>query len=322
MHHAEASKRSAQRAERAETGAKALSERAPQPRAVLVTRPTQYESLLARHSTHGQARFFLETRGQSIDDVFERHQRFVHALSIVQRAIPVRWRRTRVDRHELDRFLFEPDDLVIALGQDGLAANIAKYLRGQTVIGLNPDPSRYDGVLVKNPPEAASDLLAMAVEHRCTCETRTMVEARLDDGQRLLALNEIYVGHRTHQSSKYRIAFADREERQSSSGIVIATGTGSTGWARSIRRERTCSIELPQPADPVLAFFVREAFPSIASGTTITDGVIQAGRHLAITSEMDEDGVLFGDGIEEDRIAFPYGMRVELAKAEVCLNLV
>jgi hypothetical protein len=103
---------------------------------------------------------------------------------------------------------------------------------------------------------------------------------------------------------------------------VIATGTGSTGWARSIRRERACELVLPKPAEPTLAFFVREAFPSVATGTTITDGVIQPGQRLAITSEMDEDGVLFGDGIEEDRISFPYGMRVELAKAEVCLHLV
>ena len=297
------------------------------PRAVLVTRPTEYESLLARHATHGQARFFLETRGQSIDEVHQRHVRFLEALSQVQRAIPVRWRRTRVDRHELDRFLFEPEDLVIALGQDGLVANIAKYLCGQTVVGLNPDPERYDGVLVKHPPEAARDLIAMAEAGRCKCEMRTMVEARLDDGQTLLALNEIYVGHRTHQSSRYRIALGERaapvrEERQSSSGIVIATGTGSTGWARSIRRERACDLVLPQPSDPLLAFFVREAFPSVATGTTITEGLIREHERLVITSEMEDGGVLFGDGIEEDRIAFPFGVSAELAKAQICLHLV
>src|SRR5687768_15752187 len=244
------------------------------PRAVLVTRPTEYESLLARHATHGQARFFLETRGGSIEEVHQRHLRFTEAVSIVQRAIPVTWRRTRVDRRELDRFLFEPEDLVIALGQDGLVANIAKYLSGQTVVGLNPDPSRYDGVLVKHPPEAARDLIAMAEAKRCECEMRTMVQARLDDGQTLLALNEIYVGHRTHQSSRYRIELSGKGERHSSSGIVVATGTGSTGWARSIRRERACDLVLPQPSDPMLAFFVREAFPSKATGTSLTEGLI------------------------------------------------
>jgi hypothetical protein len=240
----------------------------------------------------------------------------------VQRAIPVRWRRTRVDRRELDRFLFEPEDVVIALGQDGLVANIAKYLSGQTVIGLNPDPERYDGVLVKHPPEAARDLIAMAEAKRCRAEVRTMVQARLDDGQALVALNEIYVGHRTHQSARYRIAFCGGEERHSSSGIVVATGTGSTGWARSIRRERACDLVLPGPSDARLVFFVREAFPSKATGTAITEGCIEEHQHLAITSEMNDDGVLFGDGIEEDRVAFPWGMRAEISKAQIQLHLV
>jgi NAD kinase len=298
------------------------AERTVQPRAVLVTRPTDYESLLARHATHGQARFFLETRAQSIEEVVDRHARFQDALGLVQRAIPIRWRRTRVDRAELDRFMFEPDDVVIALGQDGLVANIAKYLTGQVVVGLNPAPDRYDGVLVKHAPREAADLIQAAQEHRCACERRTMVEARLDDGQRLLALNEIYVGHRTHQSSRYTIAFRGRTERQSSSGIVIATGTGSTGWARSIRRERNCEIALPMPTDPSLVFFVREAFPSRATGTGVTEGIIEVETCLEVRSEMNDDGVLFGDGIEDDRIPFPWGVRAELRRSEICLNLV
>jgi len=57
-------------------------------------------------------------------------------------AIPSDWRRARVDRADLDRFLFEPEDVVVAVGQDGLVANVAKYLTGQPVIGCNPDPKR------------------------------------------------------------------------------------------------------------------------------------------------------------------------------------
>ena len=41
-------------------------------------------------------------------------------------------------RGDLDRFLFEPDDLVVIVGQDGLVANVSKYLDGQPVVGINP----------------------------------------------------------------------------------------------------------------------------------------------------------------------------------------
>lgn len=122
------------------------------PRVVLVTRPTEYELLIRRHATRGQAAFFLETRGQSILDVERRHERFGQLRSSVLQVIPTEWRRSSVTRGDLNRFLFEPDDIVVALGQDGLVANVAKYLRGQPVIGLNPDPETYDGVLVRHAP--------------------------------------------------------------------------------------------------------------------------------------------------------------------------
>jgi NAD kinase len=295
---------------------------APAARVVVVSRPTDYEALLARHGTRAQARFFLERRGQSMDAVDARHARTMDALAAVSQAIPVRWRRTRVRRAELSRFVFEPEDLVVVLGQDGLVPNVAKYLSGgQTVIGLNPDPSAYEGVLVRHPVDALPALLDRAAAGALAVELRTMVEARLDDGQHLVALNEIFVGHRTHQSARYRIAASGREERQSSSGLIVATGTGATGWARSIQRDRRAEIAAPRPAEEALAYYVREAFPSVATGATITEGRLGGADVLAVTSEMNDDGVVFGDGIEDDRLAFAWGVRAEVRVASVRLRL-
>lgn len=292
------------------------------PRVVLVTRPTELEALLARHATRAQARFFLERRGQHIEELEERHERFSAAMRAVSQAIPQKWRRAHVTRPDLSRFVFEPSDLVVPLGQDGLVANTAKYLGGQLVIGINPDRARFDGVLVPHAPESAEALLADAAAGRSQVQRRTMVEAVLDDGQKLLALNEIFVGHRSHQSARYRLRAADREERQSSSGILIATGTGSTGWARSIQGERRVRFELPRPEDARLVFFVREAFPSRATGTSLTSGALGPGDRVQVISEMGEGGVLFGDGIEEDRLELGWGVEARVGIAETSLNLV
>src|SRR5690242_10978536 len=154
------------------------------PRAIVVTRASEYEALLARHGTRAQAAFFLERRGQSIDDVERRHALAQRALEAVSRAIPADWRRARIDRGDLARFVFEPEDLVVAAGQDGLVANAAKYLGGQLVLGVNPDPERYDGVLVPHRPDRAAGLLRAMAAGRVEVEERTMVEARLDDGDR------------------------------------------------------------------------------------------------------------------------------------------
>src|SRR3954465_5096146 len=174
------------------------------PRVVVVSRPSEKDELLMRHGSLQQARFFLESHGRKLEEVLERHEILQRALQAAAAAIPGKWRRARVTRQELDRFLFDADDVVMAVGQDGLVANVAKYLRGQPVIGINPSTALNPGVLVRHPPEAAGDLLAMYARGELRCEERSMVAARLADGQTLLALNEIYVGHITHQSSRYR----------------------------------------------------------------------------------------------------------------------
>src|SRR6185295_18401452 len=137
--------------------------------------------LIRRHATRGQAAFFLSSRGQSIEAVEARHARFGNTLNGVLQMIPADWRRSNVTRTDLDRFLFEPEDIVIALGQDGLVANVAKYLSGQPVIGLNPDVERNPGVLVRHAPEAAKDLLMVAASTSISSrvEARVMVEATL-----------------------------------------------------------------------------------------------------------------------------------------------
>jgi NAD kinase len=292
------------------------------PRVVVITRPSVYEALLARHGTREQARFFLETRGQDIGDAERRDVEQRAALDAVSRAIPTRIRRSHVTRGDLSRFLFEPDDVVACVGQDGLVANVAKYLSGQLVLGINPEPKRNDGVLARHTARHASDLVNDALADKVKVEERTMVEAVTDDGVRLLALNEIFAGHRTHQSARYRVTFDAKEERQSSSGIIVSSGTGATGWARSIALSRSHAPELPKPCDPRLVFFVREAFPSIATGTNVVTGFVAGTSPLSIVSEMNDGGTLFGDGIEDDAVDFRWGLGVKIQPARERLRLV
>lgn len=295
------------------------------PRIILVTRKTPLELLLEHHGTFAQARFYLESRSQDILGYQKAHERFEAALACVLGVIPPEQRRVRLDRSELDRFLFAPGDVIVIVGQDGLVPNVAKYLRGQLAIGVNPDADRYDGILCPHAPDAVAEMLDW-VERRngqgYQIERRIMAVAEREDGQRLLALNEVFVGHRSHQSARYRIRVGDREERQSSSGVICATGTGSTGWTRSIVEQRRLDISLPDPEQPRLAWFVREPFPSVYTGTELDFGFVESGRQLAIYSEMGEGGVVFADGIEADNIEFLDGHTVYIGVARDTLNLV
>jgi NAD kinase len=292
------------------------------PRVVLVTRASDYERLLADHATRGQAEFFLRSRGRDISEVEGRHHRFVAARDTVAAAIPHQWRRAAVDRNDLDRFLFEDDDVIVAVGQDGLIPNVAKYLHGQPVIGINPDPDLYEGVLARHQAGDAAELIRLAATGRARLEQRMMAEAVLDDGTRLLALNEVFVGHRSHQSARYRIIGAGQELRQISSGLIVSTDTGSTGWARSISLERHSSVPLPRPGEARLSFFIREPFPASGSQITLSEGQLDQSDHLTVWSEMDVGGTVFADGIETDALPFDWGRRVDIHLAEQHLGLV
>lgn len=290
------------------------------PRVVVVTRPTDLDQLLLRHGTRAQARFFLESRGQRLQDIVARHDVQDAAIHTVQTAIPLAWRRARIQRSDLDRFLFETDDIIVAVGQDGLVANVAKYLSGQAVVGVNPSKELFDGVLVRHAPSSTATLLDELRNGR-PCEARTMVEARTGDGQRLVALNEVYIGHRTHQSSRYRLRFGDVEERHSSSGLIVCTGTGSSGWARSVRLRRVDGPVLPDVLSNDLTFLVREPWPSVQTGTDLVDGRFGPGVSLELTSEMNDGGVVFGDGIEQDALDLPFGQTLTVQPSAVPLQL-
>jgi hypothetical protein len=176
-------------------------------------------------------------------------------------------------------------------------------------------------VLVRHPPGAAGDLLSMFARGALRCEERTMVRARLGDGQTLLALNEVFVGHRSHQSARYHLVFGAQHERHSSSGLIVATGTGATGWAKSISHDRRSAPALPGPLDAELAFLVREAWASVTTGDSLAGGRIAPGEALVVTSEMNEGGTVFGDGIEADRLDLPFGQTVEIGRAEQSMRL-
>jgi len=263
----------------------------------------------------------LKRREQSIEALQIRHDLQNIAVQKAWQFIPDDWSIAKVSRRNLDRFMFAQNDIVIAIGQDGLVANLAKYLKGQPVIGITPNQKSSEGVLTPLSVDVLPNLLSALRQKDIKLEKRTMVKARLDNGQTLFALNEVFLGHKSHQSARYIISSQHKEEYQSSSGIIVSTGTGLTGWAKSILNATYRDVSV-KPSDRKAVFFAREPWPSRTSGTELSYGEITHSADLRVTSRMNEGGVIFADGIEQDFLHFNWGSKVEVGLAEGTLNLV
>jgi hypothetical protein len=286
---------------------------------VLVTRPSAYRELLDRHGTPGAVAFHLRDRDPGeLRRLREQDELATAALEAVTSAAPRGWRLGRADRAELAAFPFAEGDVVVSVGPDGLVANVAKYLDEQPVIGVDP---AGPGVLARVRVADVAATLAAVVAGHARVEQRATVMAELDDGQRVRGLNEVFVGDRGHQSARYRIRTPDGHgEAQSSSGLVVGTGTGATGWCASLARSYQRPY-LPGPGEPSLCWFVREAWPSPTTGASLVTGRLDAGEQLEVTVGSDAL-VVFSDGGETDRLEAVRGMRIRVGLAPQRLRLV
>ena len=133
--------------------------RATDHKIVLIVRPTRLDDLVARFNTVQQAQFYVEHLGADFADYLAEHRRYREASATAETVLRGLGRVQRLDRRFLPNFVFGAEDSVVVLGQDGLVANTLKYLDGQRVVGVNPDPGRWDGVLLPFTVErsAASD---------------------------------------------------------------------------------------------------------------------------------------------------------------------
>lgn len=267
--------------------------------------------------------------GSDFSNYMQEHDQYRKAISEAYSQLETVGRVQIVDREYLPNFIFGDDDIVVAIGQDGLVANTMKYLSSQLLVGVNPDPARWDGVLLPFKVEELRLVVRDVLRKKRRVREVTMAKATLNDGQAIYAVNDLFIGQKTHVSSRYRIQLGDRYEYQSSSGIIVSTGLGSTGWLKSIITGATSIASgmlneiikpqqgkrLPWDADH-LYFSVREPFPAKTYGTSIVIGKITRGQPLKILSQMPENGVIFSDGIESDFLQFNSGIEATISVAE------
>ncbi|MCL2457464.1 MAG: sugar kinase [Desulfobulbus sp.] len=293
---------------------------------VLVKRKTRLEELVARFNTVEQARFYVEHLGSDFTDYQDEDAVYKQALRTVEDILSEMGRVQIVSREHIPNFIFGEQDIVVAVGQDGLVANTLKYLNGHPLIGVNPDPARWDGMLLPFQAKELRALLPDVFANRRPIGEVSMAKSTLNDGQVIYAVNDLFIGQKTHVSARYHIQYGAVDEYQSSSGIIVSTGLGATGWLKSVvtgaagiaGKDGEIAIPAGRQAWGAehLQFTVREPFPSRMTGATIVYGRISADQPMRVTSSMPENGVIFSDGVESDFLLFRSGVVAEITVAE------
>ena len=177
--------------------------------------------------------------------------------------------------------------------------------------------NRNDGVLLPFEVRDARNAVRRVIDNKSRTRGVTLAEVNTNDGQRMLAFNDFFIGASSHVSARYTLETGGRSEPQSSSGVLVSTGAGSTGWLSSLfnmtdgfsRLFGSASVNHLQLdwEDRRLVWAVREPFRSRHSGTDLVAGLLEEDEELVIGSQMPSRGVIFSDGVENDFLEFSSG---------------
>jgi NAD kinase len=312
-------------------------------RIVIVRMKTRLQQLVEKFNTLGQAMFSLSQQRRNFmskasksmaaskeqamasvgsgseSDYQDEDKQYQKVLETAHRRLSIGFKVMIIDRSFLPSFLFGPQDIVVVIGQDGLVANTAKYAGSLPIVAVNPAPDRFDGVLLPFRLSQIEAAVQRVASGKYDAKRITMAEVSMNDGQRLLAFNDFFIGPSSHTSARYQLTHGGRTETQSSSGVIVSTGAGATGWLSSLFNMQAGMAQFSQGHAPSggafrlpwdtqqLVYAVREPFASRTSQASLVMGYVDERQPLVVESLMPERGVIFSDGIESDFLAFNSG---------------
>ncbi|MBI3334273.1 NAD(+)/NADH kinase [Candidatus Pacearchaeota archaeon] len=140
-----------------------------------------------------------------------------------------------IPRNDLNHEQVEGIDLIMVFGGDNhttYAAHFTERMPHVPILPINSDPLLSYGALTSAKGDDIEDLVDALTHGRYLIETWPRLEAVLNNKPlRPQAVSEIYVGKiKRRATSRYNISLREVTEEQKSSGIIIATGAGTTGW--------------------------------------------------------------------------------------------
>jgi len=207
--------------------------------------------------------------------------------------------------------------LVVTVGGDGTFLTAARFNDATPMLGVNSSPTTSVGHYCAAVATTFADVLADVLAQLAGAPTaaparavrRDLARIRAEIAGRVLpfeALNDVLFAHRVPvASTRYGLHIGARHELQLSSGIWIATASGSTAAIRSAGGGPM------DDADQRLQWRVREPYVRGADTFALSGGITE--EPIEILSRSDKNA-LFLDGQPEPHTV-PFGARARLVRS-------
>jgi NAD kinase len=211
--------------------------------------------------------------------------------------------------------------VIIALGGDDFFKLVTHHTQGSVlVLGVNSDPSSSVGALLPITIGELPDALRRLEKGDYRIEPWTRLSLRVNGVECGSAINDIVLGKRDFRlTSRHELEYRGAKVMQRSSGILISTGVGSTGWYASAglylgdhdrsfpKTSRYARFELREPSVTITEIDGNR----VTRLPELVEGTLTEGETLRITSLNDDEGLASRDSL--DSVPFPRGAVAEIS---------
>lgn len=289
-------------------------------RILVVQKKTKFELDMEIYSSLDEYKKICKLQNFLFDRIFQSHQRQEESREYLRKQVIPQARF--IFRDELSTINMDDFDLVISLGGDNHFTFVAHQVFPKIILGLNSDPDTSVGALLGFSTESFENLVQNAWKS-ATIEEWSLIHTTLTypDGRvvhTFPSVSEISIRNNSPDLiSRYLIQFKDEIEEQKSSGLLLYTGAGSTGWVASCYPKKTGPFPKDQRYFQVYAREPRRKDKTYEHFRWIDFRVEDS---VEVVSEM--NGGISIDSLAERYYLFPPGTKAEFTLGKTRLKVV
>ncbi len=290
-------------------------------RILVATKRSKWERDLLRFGSAERVRELYRIQNDAYEKIHTSHERQMAALARLRSALP---EASFVNREGLPDVSFGDFDCVVSLGGDNHFVYVSGFLpAGLPIAGVNSDPTTSHGSLLHFTAEALAVGLSAGLRLSTELWNRIACELIPWEGQAIrtpVCTSEISVRNAFPDLiSRYLLRLGEGSwEEQKSSGLILATGAGSTGWYRNCHSmAEQDSVVFPKDS-PFFRTIAREL--GATHSYRLRKVEVRREEELEVVSEM--DGLISIDTHPEFTFPFPPGARARFRLAEQPLCVV